>query len=119
MPEYSPLGQGAAGPTGGQGATGPVAVWNSVTKTTSYPITSADFIILANGTINLTLPVPAAKAIYFIKNISATLTATILPHATETIDGAASVALPPLVAAVVFCDGTNWWVLAQVATTLL
>jgi len=74
--------------------------------------------VLANatgGNIDLSLPDPTVNTdvVYIIKKIDASVnTVTLLPDASETIDGAASVVLTTQYETVkVVCDGVNWFVI--------
>ncbi len=94
------------------------------TVTTTYTITNQDSTILAGGTTAYTVTLPTAVGIkgrqYTIKNTTTTLSTITVASAGGTIDTAASVALSSANEAItVQSDGTNWWVIGQVATTIL
>lgn len=92
---------------------------NCVTKTGAYTATESDFTILGNtagGSFSITLPAAASsnEMILVIKQISATNTLTIDGNASETIDGATTVALATqYLFRVIICDGTNWHVIGS------
>lgn len=95
----------------GSGGSSAVA-WTAV-KTADYAASSGDAVPAdaSGGNFNVTLPAPTANARVTVKNIGATGTATVLPHATETIDGAASYPLTSQWQSRDFqSDGTNWLV---------
>ncbi len=97
---------------------GPIATAIS-TETANYTITATDSTILASGTITITLP--SASGItgreYTIKNI-ATGTITIASGG-GTIDGATTLALSTQNESVTLqSNGTNWYVVAEVGTTI-
>lgn len=87
---------------------------NFRTVTTTSTLLATDLIVLADGTITLTLP-PANTfrgRIMDIKNIDAVTTVTIDQDGSETIDGsAATVSLLALESLTLFSDGTEWWIL--------
>lgn len=89
------------------------AAYSLSTKTTNYSMAALDGLVLANGTITVTLPdVSLADVVigrrYTIKNIG-TGTVTIVPAA-GTIDGAASFVMAVQYSSVDFVtDGTNWF----------
>lgn len=83
------------------------------TKTANYVMAPLDGLVLANGTIQITLPdVSQANTIigkrHTVKNIG-TGTVTVVPAA-GTIDGAASFVMSVQYSSVDFVtDGTNWF----------
>lgn len=87
------------------------------TKSTVAPITSdyqmfaCDGLVVASGTMNVTLPTVASANVgqrYTIKNVG-TGTVTVLPGA-GTIDGAGSFVISTQYTSVdFFFDGTSWW----------
>ncbi len=82
-----------------------------ITKTSSYTVLPDDQIILGNGTVTITLPSPVGNGPFTIKNIHASLTATVATIGSETIDGASTIALSTQYDAItVVSDGTNWHV---------
>jgi hypothetical protein len=91
----------------------------TATKTSAYTINSGgtpDYIILCNQStaITITLPVPAAGAVYIIKDISgnaATHNITIARHGSESIDGvAASFVIASDYGGIgLMSDGQNWF----------
>jgi len=96
-----------------------------VSKTTTYTATSADDIILVDGTSAAwTLSLPAAASntgkVFYIKRTDSTIAnaVTIDPNASETIDGATT---RPLYTQneelTIVSDGTNWRVLNHEAET--
>lgn len=80
-----------------------------VTKTTNYTMVVADRIVLANGTITITLPPsPTVGLRYTVKNIG-TGTVTVTPSS-GTIDGAASTSMAVQYSSLdMLNDGTNWF----------
>lgn len=90
-----------------------------VTKIANYAMAATDFTVLANGAITITLPAPTAGAVYVVKNISSS-TVTVAQHASETIDGAASISMTSQYESVLLTsDGTNWFVLSANAGSIL
>jgi hypothetical protein len=92
-----------------------------VTKTATYAMTVADQVVLANGTFTVTLPDPTVHAgeTHTVKNTGSG-TVTVAPHAAETIDGHSTISLATQYEGVtVASDGTNWFVIGQVATSIL
>ena len=90
----------------------PVA-WTA-TKTAAYSAKSGDGVLAdaSGGAFNVTLPTPFANARVTVKNIGATGTVTVLPSASETIDGASSSAIATQWTSRNFqSDGTNWYVI--------
>jgi hypothetical protein len=80
----------------------------------NYVMTAADVVVLINGSYNVTLPQPSVVGVgatFTIKNISGG-TATILPHASEVIEGNASVALSNQTSYILVTDGGNWFILS-------
>ena len=113
------LGIGLRGATSLLEVAGPIATAIS-TKTANYTLTSTDSTILANGAITVTLP--TATGIggrqYTIKNISTS--AVTIASAGGTIDGATTISLTSHYESVtVQSNGTNWWVISEVGTTIL
>lgn len=92
---------------------------NVVTKTSAYTATESDYVIVGNptgGSFSITLPAAATSDgfIYVIKNIHASNTVTIDGNASETIDGATTVALSSQYAfRMIICDGTSWHVIGS------
>jgi hypothetical protein len=82
--------------------------------TSNYTMTTCDGLVLANGTLTVTLPLltNGLGNRYSVKNIG-TGTVTVVPNpssAGATIDGAASSVISTRYAKVdFFGDGTNWW----------
>jgi len=98
---------------------GPIATAVS-TQTANYTIASTDSTILANGAITITLP--SASGItgrqYTIKNIS-TSTVTVASNG-GTIDGSTTLSLTSEYEAItVQSNGTNWYVINEVGSTIL
>jgi len=91
---------------------------NSIVTTTSLPALIPG-VILASNTITLTLQAPSNGYRSFIKNINTSAGNVTLSPSTGTIDGASSLVLSPLESVEIVGDGNNWWVVAQVATTVL
>jgi len=86
--------------------------WTAV-KTADYAASAGDAVPAdaSGGAFNVTLPAPAANARVTVKNIGATGTVTVLPHAAETIDGASSYPIDTQWTSRDFqSDGTNWLV---------
>lgn len=81
------------------------------TKTANYNLASNDGVILANGTITLTLPAAASAGvgkIYAIRNIHASATATVNTGG-GNIDGTSSKTIAAGARAWYVSDGSNWW----------
>lgn len=81
-------------------------------KSTTYVITSADEVILADGTFDVTLPsaVGLEGKEFTVKNIGSG-TITILPDGSETIDGASSKTLSVQYDYIkVVSDNVEWWI---------
>lgn len=96
-----------------------------VTETAAYAVAATDEIILANASgAAFAVTLPAANAQtgrrVTVKKIDSSANAVTVASGGGTIDGAASVALGSQNEAVeVISDGTNWWVISQVATAIL
>lgn len=91
-----------------------------VSKTAAYTATATDHTVLCDATaaaLTVTLPPAAVNKgkVLVVKKIDASLNAvTIDGHGTETIEGAATVALSTRWASrTVQSDGTNWIILAS------
>lgn len=99
------------------------------TKIANYTATDTDCVILCDtsvgsGGTNITITLPSATGrtgkIYIIKKTTTSAnTITILPSSSQPINGATTV--PPQISfstslgcRIVFCDGTGWWVIAQI-----
>jgi len=98
---------------------GPIATAIS-TQTVNYTITSTDSTILADGAITITLPSASGIAgrQYTIKNISSS-TVTVASNG-GTIDDSTTLSLTSDNEAItVQSDGTNWYVINEVGTTIL
>jgi hypothetical protein len=94
------------------------------TYTVDTNSTQADgAIILSSGanTISATLPTPTSGRTLILNAPSAaTHNVTILPHAAETINGAASYVMTKNGdGLVLFSDGTNWFIAAAYSTTIV
>ena len=90
-----------------------------LTKTGAYAMTGAESVVLATGACTLPSPVTFAGILFTVKD-SGSGTASILPNASETIDGASSISLGTAYkAATVVSNGTNWFVVNDVSTTIL
>ncbi len=101
---------------------GPVGLLSVVMKSAAYPMTIADDVVLGNTNsagFNITLPDPATTKPYVIKKINPSNRAevnkiTILPHASETIEGLSSYVMTAVNHSVTLVsDGTNWEVQAE------
>lgn len=94
-----------------------------VAKSSAYTIVAGDSTILATGTTTITLPtaVGVTGRQYTIKKTDAGGTnVTVAGNGVELIDGANTVVLNTQYEAVtVQSDGTQWWVIGQVATVIL
>lgn len=115
-------------------SSGPASVWQAqapgtdnwtrlggtaVTPTTgAYAMTGQEQVVVASGAATLPSPSIYAGIPFTIKD-SGSGTASVLPNASETIDGQSSIPLSAYEAVTVTSDGTNWWVLSQVATSVL
>ncbi len=84
-------------------------LWTSVTKTTTYTITTSDVeLIYVNGTFTISLPAsPTTGRPYLLKNISSTTTTTVSGN-THNIDGASTFTLGPYDAFTFHYNGTEW-----------
>lgn len=88
-------------------------------KSAAYTMTATDYCVNvsgAAGAVTITLPTAAgiAGTVYVIKNSDAVQTVTIDGFGTETIDGAATVALSAQYQfRTIMSDGTNWIVIAR------
>jgi hypothetical protein len=120
---------------GGTAAAGSLTVtgtvvfgFKSVVGSATYNMLATDHTVVGpagNGSVSgasfsVVLPSPATPgATYTIKNAGSG-TLTVNQHGSETIDGATSIALATQYEGVtVQSDGTNWWVIGQVATSIL
>ncbi len=90
---------------------------NIATKTTTYPITTSDYIIICT-TNAFTVTLPTAVGIsgqeFNIKNgntLSSGNYITIATTSSQTIDGSSTETLLPLNSITVVSDGANWWVI--------
>jgi len=91
------------------GLTGLGAGLSIKTKTLAYTMTGDDDVVLASGTITITLPsVTAKKKRYEIVNIGTGLVT--IAVVSGTIDNETTQTLQPLDSITVVSDGTNWWV---------
>lgn len=90
-----------------------------VAKTAAYTATASDDVILCDasgGAFSVTLPAVASSAgkVFTIKNVGASGTVTIDGNASETIDGATTVAMATQYNfRTIICDGTEWHVIAS------
>lgn len=91
------------------GTSGPAAV----SKTGAYTAADGDVVLCdaSGGNFNVTAPAPALSDCFTVKNRGATGTVTIVPHASENIEGAASKAVLPSNAYTLISDGTDWSVI--------
>ena len=111
-------GNGVVVTTSGQSAT-VGAKLGVLTKAGAYAMLGTESVVLATGACTLPSPVAFAGYAYTIKD-SGSGSASILPNASETIDGASSISLATAYkSATVVSDGTNWFVIYEVATTIL
>jgi hypothetical protein len=84
--------------------------YSLTTQTSNYQTEVSDYMVLANGTITVTLTDAVVTGqVQVVKNIG-TGVVTIVSSGSENIDGAASYALSPLEAISVVWDGSNWWI---------
>ena len=91
------------------GLTGLGAGLSIKTKALAYTMTGDDDVVLASGTITITLPsVTAKKKRYEIVNIGTGLVT--IAVVSGTIDNETTQTLQPLDSITVVSDGTNWWV---------
>ena len=87
--------------------------------TQNHTITAADHTIFTNATsTNITITLPSAANIagrqYIIKRVdTAGTSVTIATDGSETIEGAASMALTDHRSVVVQSDNSNWWIMAE------
>lgn len=80
--------------------------------TADYDILSTNIIVLANGSSDITITLPAVTDAlkYYIKNIS-TYEVVVATADSATIDENASITMKHKYEAVtVVCDGSNWWI---------
>jgi hypothetical protein len=79
------------------------------TKDAAYTMTEDDFLILCDGTFDVTLMAAATISglLVDVKNVGSG-TITILPCGVETIDGEVSTELFPFESMTFQSDGTNW-----------
>jgi len=93
--------------------TGSPTVGIASIKTSDYPITTGDSVILANGAITITLPtaVGITGKQFTIKNITAASTVTIATTSSQTIDDIAPGVIVSHTSLTVVSDGANWWIL--------
>lgn len=83
-----------------------------VSKTATYSAAAGDCVLAdaSGGAFTVHLPAPSVDARVTVKNVGATNTVTVDTPGTETIDGAASVALATQWDTKTFVsDGTNWF----------
>ncbi|MBL7701639.1 MAG: hypothetical protein JNM14_05285 [Ferruginibacter sp.] len=113
------VGIGNTNPTSTLSVTGSTA-HSITTKTANYTATASDYTIICNNTSGgITISLPAASGaagrVYAIKKVSGTLNnVTIDPNGSETIDGASTRILTlQYEAALIQCDGTNWYILSK------
>lgn len=86
--------------------------------TGSYAMNGTESTVLCNEAITLPPPASNIGAEYTIKDDGGG-TGSLLPNASETIDGQSSIDFTAYESVVVTSDGTNWYVKAQVATSVL
>jgi hypothetical protein len=81
-----------------------------ITTTVNYTATLQDEYINCNGTLTLSLPAASTAygVVYKIKNIHASLIATIDPNSSETINGLTTLNLNPNQSVEIYCNGTSW-----------
>ena len=100
-------------------------VSKSVSTAVAYAVLATDEVVLADATAGaFAVTLPAANALpgrrITIKKIDATANAVTVASAGGTIDGAVSIAMATQNEAVtVMSGGANWWIVNQVATTIL
>jgi hypothetical protein len=83
---------------------------NRQTKTADYTMTDDDSVVLANGTLTVTLPPVYDGREATVKDIG-TGTVTVARGGSSLIDGATSQVLDTQYSALtVFCDGTDWFI---------
>lgn len=108
--------------TSGSGPTANLSVSKTATilnKTGAYAMTGAERVVTATGAITLPAPATFVGIPYTIKDSGAG-TASLLPHGAETIDGASSLSFSTAYeGATVSSNGTNWFVIGQVAAAIL
>jgi hypothetical protein len=85
----------------------------SATKTANYTLTSADNIVIFNGTsLTATLPDPTTAGlpgrVFVVKNINASALTVASAGTSKTLDGAASQSLAQWAKASYTSDGTQW-----------
>lgn len=95
----------------------------SVTSAQAASVAASKYnaVVLANGTFNVILPAPSSSLgeIVTVKNVGSG-SVGVIQHASELIDGAASVNLNAQYMGVrLATDGTSWYVISEVATSIL
>lgn len=83
-------------------------------KTADYTAKNGDAVLAdaSGGDFSVTLPAPTSADSVTVKNVGNTGNVTVLPHASETIDGMSTALLgSPNLSRTFLADGTNWWVI--------
>lgn len=93
--KYTDVTLAATGGGGGGSVTGIIRSVNNIAVSTAAGNTAGtDYVYLASGTLNVTLPTSIGNLnMYTVKNVGAG-TVTILPTGAETIEGAANITMP-------------------------
>lgn len=89
-----------------------------LTLSEPYGMTGVESVVITSAFAQLPSPSVYQGAQFTIKD-SGSGTASVVPNASETIDGQSSITLSAYEAVTVTSDGTNWWVLSQVAASVL
>ena len=99
---------------------------STATYTVDTNATASDLTIFTDSganTVAITLPTPTAGRIVWVKDKTgkaATHNVSILPHAAETIDGAASLVFTKnFDAAMLESDGTNWSIMSEFSSSIV
>lgn len=113
--------QGSYVSDSGETLVGPIST-AIVAKSSAFTAAGTSSTILVSGATSITLPTAAGITgrQYTIKKTDSGTTSTIATTSSQTIDGATSIAMATQYEAVtVQSDGANWWVINQVATSIL
>jgi hypothetical protein len=84
-----------------------------VAKTAAYAAVNGDVVLAdaSGGDFPVTLPVPTSGGKVTVKNVGASGTVTVAPHAAESVEGTSSYAIATQHLSRDFLsDGTDWWV---------
>ncbi len=108
----SPMPLGSSG--AGAGSTSGAFYTPVATKSAAYTATVGDCVILCSGTWTLALPAAsAATGLHLMLRNNGAGTITLDPDASEQIEVATTYALNAGNAVHVVCDGSAWWIVAN------